>query len=339
MNLVKGLLGAAAVMLLGGAAAKANEIPSMNLKYASVLPQGNAVSDVDEYFVKKLDELSGGKIKAQIFWTRALGKADEMLPMIEAGAVDFTMLETGQYSETPFLGMMNALPMVHFDDGEVVRSAYDLYQNSEALKKELENIGARIALVRPSPGYYLLCKASIESLADFRGKKLRAYGPYVPLMWEALGAVPVNVPSNELYEALDKGVIDCAYLPPSFLAAFKLHEVAKNYIDFSFGNIELAPVVVPDVVWNQWPSGVQEIVGKATRDTEAWGADHIARNAADSIDVMVAAGARKVALKDADAVKAAIPDMIDIWVKRQTDAGRGEQAALVAAQVRKALGR
>lgn len=338
MKLAKSLLGAVAAVFLGGSAAGAGDIPPMDLKYASVLPQGNAVSDVDEYFVKKLDELSAGKIKAQIFWTRALGKADEMLPMIEAGAVDFTMLETGQYSETPFLGMMNALPMAHFDAVEVVRTAYDLYENSEAVKKELETIGARIALVRPSPGYYLLCKTSIESLADFRGKKLRAYGPYVPLMWEALGAVPVNVPSNELYEALDKGVIDCAYLPPSFLAAFKLHEVAKNFIDFSFGNIELAPIVVPTAVWERWPAEIQAIVEKAADDAEAWGADHIARNAADSIGVMVAGGARKVALKDADSVAAAIPDMIDVWVKRQTESGRGEQAALVAAQVRKALG-
>ncbi|MGR3538641.1 MAG: TRAP transporter substrate-binding protein DctP [Pseudooceanicola nanhaiensis] len=312
-------------------------MPQITAKYASVLPKGNAISDVDEYFAKRLEDLSGGKFKAEIYWTRALGKADEMLTLIEAGAIDFTMLETGQYSETQFAGVTNALPMVFFDAGQVVDTAKKVLA-TDAVQKELSMIGGRVQLVRPSPGYYLLCKEPIRTLSDFKGKKLRTYGAYVPLMWEALGAVPVNVASNELYEALDKGIIDCAYLPPSFLAAFKLHEVAKNLIDYSFGMIELAPIVTPTAVWDSWSPEVQAIVRQAASEAETWGMEHIQQNAADSVQTMISGGAQLVAIEDPQAVADAIPDMIDIWVKKQEGAGKGAEAAEVASVIRAATG-
>nr|WP_255553485.1 TRAP transporter substrate-binding protein DctP [Maritimibacter sp. DP1N21-5] len=308
----------------------------MNFKYASVLPQGNAISDVDEYFVDKLTELSDGNLTAEIYWTRSLGKADEMMTLVEAGAIDFTMLETGQYSETQFSGVTNALPMVFFSADEVLEASQALLA-SDVVQQELAAIGGQVTLVRPSPGYYLLCKDPIQSTADFKGKKLRGYGAYVPLMWEALGAVPVNVASNELYEALDKGIIDCAYLPPSFLAAFKLGEVAKYLVDYSFGMIELAPIVTPTVVWEGWSPEVQAVVTQAARDAEAWGADHIQQNAEESIQSMVDIGVEVVPVSDPEAIEAAIPDMLDIWSAKLEGEGRGEEAAAVVEIIRATL--
>lgn len=57
--------------------------------------------------------------------------------------------------------------------------------------------------------YVYHCKPEIKSLADMKGKKLRAISGWVD-MARGMGAIPVNVNADEAYEALDRGTIDCA---------------------------------------------------------------------------------------------------------------------------------
>ena len=322
------LVSAFAAFILSTAAVtvKAQDYPPMRLKYGSVLPANNVVSDVDKFFVERVKQKSNGKIVIDIYWTSALGKPQEMLPLISAGAVDFTMFLTGQYSETPLLGFMNALPLAHFDSQKVVDISKALYEQSGGIQKELDKIGAKVLLVRPTPIYQLLCRKPYETLADLRGAKLRSYGAYVPVMWQALGANPVNVSPTELYDSLSKGIFDCAYWNPPFHADAKLYEVAKYLIDVDFGVIELAPIVVPVTVWNQWPAPVQKLFLEVAREAEVYGIKHIRENSLQSVDFMVKNGVRIVKFKETAQLRKAVPNMVEIWLQKQKDAGRGADA-------------
>jgi TRAP-type C4-dicarboxylate transport system substrate-binding protein len=48
-------------------------------------------------------------------------------------------------------------------------------------------------------------------------------------MAKALGAVPTLIPMPDVYQSLDKGVVDGAAAPWEAIQAFRLYEVAKNY--------------------------------------------------------------------------------------------------------------
>lgn len=321
-----------AIGLMTGTASA--DLEEMTLRYAVHVPENNVVSDSDKFFAQKIEELSGGKVKVDIYWNRALGKQQEMLPLISAGAVDFATLETGQYGETPVVGFGNSLPMTFFDAEEMVSISRGLYEEVKPIQEEMERIGAKMIWVRHLPNYRLICREPYKTMAHLKGRKLRAYGAYVPVMWQSIGANPVNVVATEIYDGLSKGVIDCAYLPVPFLASYKLYEPAPYLLDLKLGMIEYAPTLVPTTVWEGWSDEFKEIVLEAGRQAEAFAITQTEQNTDAMEDAMVAAGAIRVTFEEKDAFEAAVPDMIEEWAKRQREQGRPEAAEAVSAYVR-----
>lgn len=334
----RGLFGAAIVVALTSFASAASsqgaDYPAMRLKYASHVPANNAVSEVDKFFANRVRERSGGKIVIDFYWNRALGKQQEMLPLISAGVLDFTTLETAQYGETPLLGFMNALPLTHYDAPKLIELSRALYESSPPIQVELKRVGARALWVRHLPNYQLLCRKPFETLADLKGAKLRSYGAYVPVMWQAIGANAVNVVASELYDGLSKGTFDCAYLPPPFLVDYKLYEPAKYLIDVPFGMIEFAPTLVPTAVWDKWPESVRRLMTEVSRETEEFGIRHIEASADQLTDFMVKNGVQVVRFKDTDQLRRQVPNMLDVWMAKQKDAGRGAAAEQIVALAR-----
>ncbi|MDI1345525.1 MAG: C4-dicarboxylate TRAP transporter substrate-binding protein [Pseudolabrys sp.] len=77
--------------------------------------------------------------------------------------------------------------------------------------------------------YVYHCKTELKAIADFKGKRVRGISAYADLARE-LGAVPVNVSPDAAYEALDRGVIDCALHSISAQKARSYGEAAKFVI-------------------------------------------------------------------------------------------------------------
>lgn len=317
-----------------GRGASAQEFPNLKLKYASHVPGNNVVSEVDKFFVERVKEKSSGRIQIEIFWNRALGKQQEMLPLISAGALDFTTLETAQYGETPLIGFMNALPLVHFDARRLVALSRKLYDTSPGIQAEMKRVGAKALWVRHLPNYQLLCRKSFETIAELKGAKLRSYGAYVPVMWQSLGANAVNVVASELYDGLSKGTFDCAYLPPAFLTDYKLYEPAKFLIDVPFGMIEFAPTLVPTVVWDRWPENVRRLMEEVARETEEFSVRHIEANSGDAIALMQKNGVKVVAFKETEQLRKLVPNMLDVWLQKQKEGGRGAAAEQIVEMAR-----
>jgi TRAP-type C4-dicarboxylate transport system substrate-binding protein len=71
--------------------------------------------------------------------------------------------------------------------------------------------------------------AAIRSLADLKGKRMRAPSAAQAKQLEVMGAVPIAMPITEVYQSLERGVVDGAMLPFSVIVDFRLGEVAKGY--------------------------------------------------------------------------------------------------------------
>src|SRR5699024_6403518 len=75
----------------------------------------------------------------------------------------------------------------------------------------------------------------IQSPEDMRGLRVRSPSPTANDIIESLGATPISMPMGDVYEALERGVIDAAMVPFETLYNYSFHEVI-NYItigDFS----------------------------------------------------------------------------------------------------------
>ena len=69
----------------------------------------------------------------------------------------------------------------------------------------------------------------LRTLEDLKGLKIRTPSAAQSAQLEALGATPIDMPVTQIYNNLDRGVIDASMIPMSAALDFKHIEVARYY--------------------------------------------------------------------------------------------------------------
>jgi len=95
------------------------------------------------------------------------------------------------------------------DDIKTAKKVVNSYKKTldEALKNDFN---AKLLSVVPYPAQILFCKDKISSLADLKGKKVRASGWTVAEFLDGIGATGITMSYSEVPQSLQRGVIDCA---------------------------------------------------------------------------------------------------------------------------------
>jgi TRAP-type transport system periplasmic protein len=70
-------------------------------------------------------------------------------------------------------------------------------------------------------------KGCIRKPEDIKGMKIRSAGPTFAAMWQQAGASIVNIPSNEVYNALQTGVAEATDTSTGSFVSFRLYEQVK----------------------------------------------------------------------------------------------------------------
>lgn len=86
-----------------------------------------------------------------------------------------------------------------------------------------------VAMWTSEPNIFIMKGHVIRTPADLAGLKVRVAGATAADVATALGATPVQMPINQVYNALQTGLIDGVITGSSTLNDFKLDEVADSY--------------------------------------------------------------------------------------------------------------
>lgn len=329
------LLAPIALILTAGSVVLAEDYPSMTLRYSSNIPETVNTSQIDKYFADEVAERSGGAIKIQLFWANTLGGEAEIVDLVGSGAIDLGLVVTGnQYSRMPFTAVTNALPFTYKDGPRLNALTRDIFTNNETIKAELDAANLHPILYRYLPDYRIYCTEPVKSVADLHNKKIRSYGTFVPIMLQALGAIPVNIPPNDMIQALQSGAMDCSYMFNSSATSFKLDQVTKYTTDLSFGVISAHTLFVSKDKWAEWPENVRALFEEVAVDAEKFGDELIARDEAAATEQIQQAGMEIVPFEDMDTLNSVVPDMLDVWEAKMEELGKGEQAKELAAYIR-----
>jgi len=107
-------------------------------------------------------------------------------------------------------------------------------------------------------GHFLL-KTDVKTLADVKGKKLRSPGPIYNDVIKAIGAVEVSLPVSDLYDAVDRGIVDGTVMAPSALISFRLMEVTNH---IALMNMYTTPLILfaNKELWNKVSPADKKII-------------------------------------------------------------------------------
>jgi TRAP-type C4-dicarboxylate transport system substrate-binding protein len=119
------------------------------------------------------------------------------------------------------------LPFLWSSAQEATRVFSQMLEELPALQNEYRDVKVLATWTHDLGQLYTTVKP-VRTLEDLRGLKIRAPGPVQVSMLRALGAVPVTMPAGEIYDALERGVVDGLVIGLSAIKGFRLDQLVKH---------------------------------------------------------------------------------------------------------------
>jgi len=335
-TVLTGLAGGLA-LALGAGLAKAQEHTFKLHHFLSA--KAPAHTQMLEPWARAVEENSGGKVKIEIFPSMTLGgRPPELIQQARDGVVDLIWTVNGY---TPGLFPRTEvfeLPTVFKNDPIAANLAvHDLFESD--LSEDYKGVEVMFLHVHAGNGMQMR-DTEVRSAADLDGKKMRIPTRTGAWVIEALGATPVAMPVPELPTALQKGVVDGAFIPWEIIPPLRIQEQTAYQIEGAdeerFGTATFQ-VSMNKGRWDALPDDVQ----KAFRDASdrEWLAKvgAIWRGTDDfGIKMAVDSGNTHIVLSEDEtaAFRDALAPVVDRWVEDVSAKGIDGAALVEKARAR-----
>ncbi|WP_298752519.1 TRAP transporter substrate-binding protein [uncultured Arcobacter sp.] len=247
---------ATAVLATSGLAAE------YTLKFSHVVSPNTPKGKAADFFEKRLEELSGGKIDVQVYPSSQLYKDNAVLKALTLNSVQMAAPSFSKFGKiVPQLALFD-LPFLFNDIDHLHR-----VQDSQVGKKLKGLVTAKgyVALSFWDNGFKQLSSSEKPLIkpADAEGQKFRIMSSKVlEAQFHAVGANPQMMPFSEVYSGLQQGVIDGQENTISNIYTKKFHEVQKYLTISNHGYLGYL-VVVSKKFWESLPSELRKDVAQA----------------------------------------------------------------------------
>ncbi|MBK5915788.1 TRAP transporter substrate-binding protein [Rhodocyclus purpureus] len=269
------LLGLAACVLSATASADAPIVIKFSHVVAVDTPKGLAA----EFFKKRSEELTKGKVKVEVYANSTLYKDKEEMEALQLGAVQMLAPSLAKF------GPLGVKEFEAFDLPFIFDGYDDLHKVTQgpvgqAMLKKLEPKGIRGLAFWDNGFKSFSANTPIRTPADLKGKKMRIQSSKVlEEEMRTLGALPQVMAFSEVYQALQTGVVDGTENPISNLYTQKMHEVQKHLTLTDHGYLGYA-VIVNKKFWDGLPADVRGQLEKAMKESTDY-ANRIAKEQND----------------------------------------------------------
>lgn len=186
-------------------------------------------TDLQEW-MELVTEHSGGSIQFEDFYDGSLCSTTEINSCVSDGRADIGRTSASYHpSEFP----ITRIGELSFQTNDLQAQAlamHDLYDQSDEMQEEFGNQNQRILYFSPVGPHVLASPSEMSSLEELEGLEIRSTGGQSTNL-SALGASPVAISPAEVYEALDRGVLDAASFPLELADNNSIPEVAPYLHD------------------------------------------------------------------------------------------------------------
>jgi TRAP-type C4-dicarboxylate transport system substrate-binding protein len=204
---------------------------------------------------------TSGLLKIEVYPSSSLKLPSTKLGNLKAGLSEMFCAQTGDFEGE--------------EDSFTVTDASQIWPSKEAEAKAVDALKpfkARIyndvwgshyitskMMTTQLNGVFMATKP-IQTLADFKGMKIRTTSARAKAGYTALGAAPVSMASGEVYQALKTGVLDGAVSGSRILMYQKWGEVVKYATETTMSDAVCQDIAVNNKAWNSIPKWQQDVV-------------------------------------------------------------------------------
>ncbi|WP_417416753.1 TRAP transporter substrate-binding protein [Hoeflea sp.] len=262
----------------------------ITLRGASMFDDNHAFTKTMVKFAELVDQYYDGDVTFDLRLNGELGVESDYVTFLQQGvAIDYTiMAPSNMASFAPSIPLMD-MPFLFrdLDHWNAVLSSDVLAPLEDELleKADIKIIGYTGGGVRN-----LLSSKPVGNLDELKGHKMRVMGaPIQARIFSALSAAPSAIAYNEVYNAIQSGVIAGFENEAASIQNLKFYEVAPN-VTLTRHTITVRPIVMSGKTFRKLPEDLQAAVLKAGAEAGAFGRELESREDGIKLQEMIDAG-------------------------------------------------
>jgi TRAP-type C4-dicarboxylate transport system substrate-binding protein len=179
-------------------------------------------------FAQDVKQKSGGKLEIKIHSNGSLFKHPEIKNAVRGGQVPIGEFLLSRLSNENAIFEADSVPFL----ASSYEQAAKLWKASrKPIEKALDKEGLIVLYSVPWPPQGFYAKKPLNSVADLKGVKFRAYNSATETLAKLAGAVPTQVEAPDIAQAFSTGRVEAMVTSPSTGANSKAWDFVKNYYD------------------------------------------------------------------------------------------------------------
>ncbi|OIN91925.1 MAG: C4-dicarboxylate ABC transporter substrate-binding protein [Comamonadaceae bacterium CG1_02_60_18] len=230
-------------------------------------PAANFHTENIRQFATEVDQATGGKLKITVHDSGSLFKANEIKRAVQGGQAQIGEIIISGYSNENALFGLDSIPFLatSYADAQKLWNV-SRQANEAALAKQ----GLKVLFSVPWPPQGIFSAKPVQSAADLKGVKWRAYNPNTSKIAQLVGAQPVTVQAAELTQALATGAVTAFMTSGATGFDSKVWEQVKYYYDVSAW-LPKNFVIVSQKAFDSLDKASQDALVKVAGNAEARG--------------------------------------------------------------------
>lgn len=315
----------------------ATNLEAREMRVSSFEPaQGFYSSKILQPWIDEANAKLSDGAKFKLYPGSILGAPPAQADLVKAGVADVALVvPTYTPGVFPMTGVVEIPGIVK--NGAQGANILNTLAEDGALDTEYSDY--KVIAVFSTPAYrFLMADAPAQLPADLKGKKLRSPSKFGSELFDMVGASGVGVPAPQVYENLERGVVDGAVWVMDAYRTFRLNEVAP-YVTTAGFMAQPMSILMNKNTYNSLSDADKSVIDQMSgRATAEWIAGVV-----DETDAEVEAAFRadgEVTFVDPSEAEmqtwaAAFAKAADTWVDQQSDPA---EAASVLARTREVTG-
>ncbi|WP_428910887.1 TRAP transporter substrate-binding protein [Niallia sp. Krafla_26] len=210
-------------------------------------------------FSEEVAKITEGRVNFDIYPGGALGGPKETYDNIATGIMDAGWgLQGYNAGKFPVHSVLNLPFLTDGNGAELSVVAQKLYDEFPEIQEEYSDV--KLLWAHSADPFMIVTKDKpVRSFEDVKGLKLRTPSVEGGEMIKSWGATPVSLPAPEIYDAMQKGVIDGGVLPIAAIKDFNLFDVV-DYVTLGNFNTTLYYVAMNKDSWNKISPEDQKLI-------------------------------------------------------------------------------
>ena len=310
-----GLAAAAALIsLLGSPDVQAQ---TTKLRVADAFSTSHYMNKVVKFWIDEVGKRTK-ELEIEYFPSEQLGKAKDLLALTQSGVIDIGYIAPSFVSDKLPLSSVAELPLGFSESCAGTSAFLKIAKPGGVLSEaELERNGGRLVFAMILPPYQIFRGKELTDAAAMQGLKIRTAGAAKILGLKNLGAVPVNIPTPEIYEAVSRGTVDGWLLPMASTLLYDLQGFTKSMtIGENFGSFVVS-YMISDRRWKTLSASAQQAITDAGDATSAFACKTSQEDENRAADTLRQRGIHiaKFAAGDREALNQALASVAQDWAK------------------------